>query len=141
MLRLHHLRLLVHFLHLLLLLRVLIVFLLATIHLLLCRSLLLLLLFLHTSFGERHEVDLSLKTYLHLLEAVPSGSGRLFLLFHAERVGLHVCHKEIKVRNDFSSENMVVLTDWDHKGGEGVTADNTAVIHDVLRRNFPVTSD
>ena len=121
MLRLHHLLLLVHFLHLLLLLRVLIVALLATIHLLLCHSLLLLLLF------------------LHLLEAVPSGSGRLFLLFNAERVGLHVYHKEIRLSR--GSKETMVLTDWDDKGGEGVTADNTAVIHDVLRRNFPVPSN
>ena len=26
-----------------------------------------------------------------------------------------------------------ILTDWDHKGGERVTTDDTAVIHDVLR--------
>ena len=96
MLRLHHLLLLIHFLHLLLLLRVLfIVTLLAAIHLLLCHSLLLLLLLLHISFGQLKEVNVRGKTYFHLLEAVPSGSGRLFLLFDAEGVGLHVCHKEL----------------------------------------------
>ena len=94
MLRLHHLLLLVHLLHLLLLLRVLIIALLAAIHLLLCHGLLLLLLLLHISFGERYRIDLRGQTYLHLLEAIPSGSGRLFLLFDAERVGLHVCHRE-----------------------------------------------
>ena len=28
---------------------------------------------------------------------------------------------------------VTILTDWDHKGGERVTTDDTAVIHDVLR--------
>ena len=41
----------------------------------------------------------------------------------------------------WGSKDAIVLTDWDDKGGEGVTADNTAIIHDVLRRNFPVTCD
>ena len=93
MLRLNHL-LMVHFLHLLLLLSVLILALLGGIHLLLCRGFLLLLLLLHISFGKHLKVNLRDMTYFHLLQAVPSGSGRLFLLFDTERVGLHVCHRE-----------------------------------------------
>ena len=35
---------------------------------------------------------------------------------------------------------MTILTDGDHEGGERVTTDDTAVIHDVLRRYLTVKS-
>lgn len=34
-------------------------------------------------------------------------------------------------------KKMVALTDWDDEGGECVTADDTAIVHDVLRGHLP----
>ena len=45
-----------------------------------------------------------------------------------------------KVRKRILYKILTILTDGDHEGGECVTTDDTAVIHDVLRRYLTVKS-
>lgn len=36
---------------------------------------------------------------------------------------------------------VIRLTDWDDERGESVTTDHTAIVHDVLRSDLPVSNE
>ena len=61
---------------------------------------------------------LLLPLLLHSLKAVSFSLSRLFLLLNTHWVGLHV--------------------DWDDKGSEGVSTDDTPIVHDVLRGHLDI---